>query len=258
MLTIVVPMAGLGERFQAAGYQVPKPLIPIHGMPMIEVVVNNLRPRQSHRFVFICQEEHDRVHNLRNFLESLEPGCEVICIDGTTEGAACTVLMARELINTQEPLMIANCDQWVNSPIDKYLSAFRRSGSHGFIMTMWSNSPKWSYVKRDANGRVSTVIEKQVVSDEATVGIYNFSSGCDFVAAADAMIESDIRVNNEFYVAPVYTQLISWGRHIDTYSIGHDGDGMYGLGTPADLEYFLTCGFEGRLAARRSFQLVAA
>jgi NDP-sugar pyrophosphorylase family protein len=258
MLTIVVPMAGLGGRFQAAGYQIPKPLIPVHGIPMIEVVVNNLRPRQSHRFVFICQEEHDRTYDLRGFLESLAPGCEVICIDGVTEGAACTVLIARELINTVEPLMIANCDQWVDFSIDEYLTAFRHSGSDGFIMTMRSNSPKWSYVKRDPTGRVLTVVEKQVVSDEATVGIYNFSSGRDFVAAADAMIKADIRVNDEFYVAPVYKQLIDWGRYIDTCCIGNDGAGMYGLGTPADLESFLSCGFESRLAAERSIQLIAA
>jgi NDP-sugar pyrophosphorylase family protein len=258
MLTIVVPMAGLGERFLAAGYPIPKPLIPVHGIPMIEIVVNNLRPRRPHRFVFICQEEHNRQHGLRHFLQSLAPRSEVVCIDGPTEGAACTVLKARELINSEEPLMIANCDQWINSSIDAYLSAFDRSGCDGFIMTMTSRSPKWSFVKRNASGSVVAVVEKQVVSDEATVGIYNFSMGSDFVDAAEAMINSDTRVNNEFYVAPVYTRLIAWGRRIETYSIGTDGAGMHGLGTPADLQCFLARDFAKHLVAERSVHQSAA
>ncbi|MEX2316508.1 MAG: glycosyltransferase family 2 protein [Pirellulales bacterium] len=251
MLTIVVPMAGRGARFQEAGYREPKPLIPIHGIPMIEAVVNNLRPREPHRFVFICQQEHDRAHGLGRFLRALEPACEVICIDGVTAGAACTVLTARHLIDTPDPLMIANCDQWIDFSIDEYLSVFGKSGADGLIMTMKSNSPKWSFVKRDARGRVEAVVEKQVVSDEATVGIYNFASGSDFVAAADFMIEREMRVNNEFYVAPVYTQLIARGRRIETLSIGSDRDRMHGLGTPADLERFLTCDLKSRLAAER-------
>jgi NDP-sugar pyrophosphorylase family protein len=251
MLNIVVPLAGRGSRFQEAGYVDPKPLIAVHGVPMIEAVVNNLRPRHAHRFVFICQREHDRAYGLGRFLRSLVPQCEVICIDGVTEGAACTVLKARPFIDNSSPLMIANCDQWIDFSIDEYLGAFRESGADGFIMTMTASAPKWSFVRRDGNGRVIAVVEKQVVSDEATVGIYNFAVGNDFVAAAESMIAADIRVNNEFYVAPVYTQLISWGRRIETLRIGTDQDAMYGLGTPPDLERFLARGFEHRLAAER-------
>ena len=251
MLNIVVPMAGLGSRFTEAGYQDPKPLIPVHGIPMIEVVINNLRPRTDHRFIFICQQQHDRQYGIKSFLKALEPGCDVICLDGLTEGAACTVLTAKQLINTPHPLMIANCDQWVNQSIDHYLTEFDTTHYAGFIMTMRASATKWSYVKRDLTGRVCAVVEKQVVSDEATVGIYNFAAGQDFVSAAEAMIEADIRVNNEFYVAPTFTQLIARGKEIETLSVGTDLDGMYGLGTPADLQRFLTCGFESRLHEER-------
>jgi NDP-sugar pyrophosphorylase family protein len=257
MLTIVVPMAGRGARFQEAGYHDPKPLIPVYGIPMIEVAINNLRPREPHRFVFICQREHDETYGLGRFLRSLEPDCDVICIDGVTEGAVCTVLKARHLINAN-PLMIANCDQWIDFSIDDYLSTFMTSGADGLIMTMTATSPKWSFVRRDANGRVTAVVEKEVVSDEATVGIYTFATGNDFVAAAEFMIAANIRVNNEFYVAPAYTQLISWGRRIETLRIGTDQDIMYGLGTPADLERFLTCGLQDRLAAERCCRRAAA
>lgn len=258
MLNIVVPMAGMGSRFTEAGYKDPKPLIPVHGIPMIEVVINNLRPTRDHRFIFICQEQHQRKYRIGSFLKSLEPGCDVICLDGMTEGAACTVLTARQFINSDHPLMIANCDQWVNYPINDYLAAFDNSRSAGFIMTMRASATKWSYVKRDAAGRVCAVVEKQVVSDEATVGIYNFAAGKDFVAAAEAMIAANIRVNNEFYVAPTYTQLAAAGKEIGTISVGTETEGMYGLGTPADLQRFLTCDFQSRLyLERRHFRRAA-
>lgn len=251
MLHIVVPMAGLGSRFAEAGYKDPKPLIPVHGIPMIEVAINNLRPQVPHRFIFICQQQHQQQYDICSVLRSLEPTCDVILLDGLTEGAACTVLTARKHIDNSQPLMIANCDQWVNHSINDYLAAFDTNQFAGFIMTMRAGSPKWSYVKRDLAKRVCAVVEKQVVSDEATVGIYNFAAGRDFVAAADTMIAANIRVNNEFYVAPTYTQLAEAGKAIGTYSVGTDVEGMYGLGTPADLERFLACGFQTRLQQER-------
>jgi len=247
MLNIVIPMAGSGSRFVEAAYPDPKPLIPVHGVPMIEVVINNLRPARAHRFIFICQEQHEREYQIATYLRTLEPSCDVILLQGITQGAACTVLMAKSTINSRQPLMIANCDQWIDFSIDTYLDAFQVRQCDGFIMTMRAAEPKWSFVQRDAAGRVTGVVEKQVVSDEATVGIYNFAAGCDFVTAAEAMIQDNVRVNNEFYVAPVYTRLVAAGRQIETLSIGADRAGMYGLGTPADLQHFLTCGFGARL-----------
>jgi NDP-sugar pyrophosphorylase family protein len=247
----VIPMAGNGSRFADAGYRDPKPLIPVHGIPMIEVVINNLRPSRPHRFVFICQQRHEREYGIASFLRALEPASDVILLNGVTQGAACTVLTAKSIINCRAPLMIANCDQWINYSIDEYLTAFERQRSAGFIMTMTASAPKWSFVKRDAQGTVTGVVEKQVVSDEATVGIYNYAAGCDFVSAAETMIAANERVNNEFYVAPTYTQLAQRGLRIETLGIGTDRDGMYGLGTPDDLQHFLTCGFAARLAQQR-------
>lgn len=258
MLNIVIPMAGNGSRFTEAGYLDPKPLIPVHGIPMIEVVINNLRPEQPHRFIFICQERHDREYGIASFLRAIEPAADVILLNGVTQGAACTVLTAKSVINSRSPLMIANCDQWINYSIDDYLAAFDWKQWDGFIMCMTASAPKWSFVQREPSGRVCGVVEKQVVSDEATVGIYNFAAGCDFVAGAEAMIAANLRVNNEFYVAPVYTQLASSGKRIGTLSVGTDRDGMYGLGTPADLKHFLACDFADRVQDERRTQRRAA
>ncbi len=238
-LTIVVPMAGRGSRFADAGYTVPKPLIEVvDGHPMIELVVANLAPSTAHRFVFIAQREHDEAHGLAARLRDLVMGCEVVLLDGVTEGAACTVLTAKQQIDLDAPLMIANSDQWVDIEIDGYLAAHRRSGHEGFIMTMTATDPKWSFVDFDDDGRVRGVVEKEPVSDVATVGIYNFSHGGDFVLAAEAMIAADKRVNGEFYVAPCYDELLAMGASIGVHGVGREGAGMYGLGIPADLELF--------------------
>jgi dTDP-glucose pyrophosphorylase len=238
MLNIVIPMAGAGSRFAKAGYQDPKPLIPVGGVPMIKLVVSNLRPAQAHRFIFIAQAAHIAAYGLTERLARWAPGCILVGIDGLTAGAACTVLAAREHIDSDVPLMIANSDQYVDLSIDDYLADMARRGLDGLIMTMTAHDPKWSFVGLDAERMVRRVVEKEVISDEATVGIYNFVSGRDFVRAADAMIAADERVNGEFYVAPVYNRLIAGGARVGVRNVGVEASGMYGLGIPADLEHF--------------------
>jgi len=239
MLNIVIPMAGLGSRFANAGYADPKPLIPVNGVPMIRLVIENMRPAQAHRFIFICQQSHVAAYGLEDKLARWGgPDTVVIGIDGVTAGAACTVLRAREHIDSAEPMMIVNSDQWCDVEVDDYLATMSSGGLDGLIMTMTATDPKWSFVGLDPVGRVNRVVEKQAISDEATVGIYNFRRGADFVRAAEAMIAANERVNNEFYVAPVYNRLIAQGHEIGIHNIGAEAAGMYGLGIPADLDLF--------------------
>jgi NDP-sugar pyrophosphorylase family protein len=239
MLNIVLPIAGRGSRFATAGYSLPKPLIPVHGVPMIEAVVHNVRPSMPHRFVFVALQEHLDHRGMREALEHAAPGCTIVPVDRVTEGAACTVLLAKDLINTSDPLMLANSDQWVDLDIDAYLATMDRHRADGLIMTMKADDPKWSFVGLDEERLVTRVVEKEVISDEATVGIYNFRRGSDFVLAAEQMIAKNLRVNGEFYVAPTYNQLIDEGARIAIYNVGSEGHGMYGLGIPSDLEQFL-------------------
>lgn len=251
MLNIVLPIAGRGSRFSSAGYQVPKPLIPVHGLPMIEVVARNVRPTCAHRFIFVALREHLDHLGMREALERAAPGCVVVPVESVTEGAACTVLLARDDIDTDDPLMLANSDQWVDIDIDDYLGEMDRQRADGLIMTMTANDPKWSFVGLDDEGLVTRVVEKTVISDEATVGIYNFRHGRDFVWAADRMIATDLRVNNEFYVAPAYNELIGRGARIAIANVGAEGAGMYGLGIPTDLERFLGSSVARRVSVGR-------
>jgi dTDP-glucose pyrophosphorylase len=238
-LNIVVPMAGRGSRFAQAGFTDPKPLIRFGGRPMIQWVIDNIRPERPHRFIFLCLAEHlANYPTLRPQLERLCPGCEIVSVGHVTEGAACTVLLARELINSDAPLMIANSDQFVELSIDAYLARLDAGSADGLIMTFWADHPKWSYCRLSLDGTVAEVVEKKVISNDATVGIYNFARGRDFVAAADVMIAQDLRINGEFYVAPVYNLMIARGARIVVSSTGRIGAGMHGLGTPEDLAAF--------------------
>ncbi len=239
-MNIVVPMAGRGSRFAAVGYVDPKPLIDVGGKPMVQWVIENVRPARPHRFIFICLAEHlDRYPKIATTLRALCPGCEIVTVNSVTEGAACTVLLARQFINNHQPLMIANSDQYVELGVDDYLHKLDVSQADGLIMTFWSDHPKWSYCRLRPDGTVSEVVEKQVVSNDATVGIYNFARGRDFVAAADAMIARNLRVNGEFYVAPAYNLLIEKGARIIVAATGCESAGMHGLGTPEDLQCFI-------------------
>lgn len=239
MLSVVIPMAGHGSRFAQAGYALPKPLLPIHGTPMIEVVVGNLTPTEPVRFVFICRQEHLDRYGFGTALRHAAPGCEIVTIDSVTEGAACTVMLARDAIDPDDVLVIANSDQWVDHDIDAHLATLRREQLDGLIMTMTADDPKWSFVELDERALVTNVVEKEVVSDEATVGIYTFTRARDYFAAAQAMIAADKRVNGEFYVAPTYNELIAAGARIGIDNVGADRAGMYGLGIPDDYEDFL-------------------
>ncbi len=239
MINIVIPMAGHGSRFSKAGYKDPKPLISVNGKPMIELVINNLKPSKMHRFIFICQSEHLNNYPLRALLEEKAPGCKIIEVTEVTAGAACTVLLAKEFINNQDQLMIANCDQYIDVDINEYLAALDDVSADGLIMTMKAYDNKWSFIKLNEKNEITLVVEKEVVSDEATVGIYNYQHGSDFVVASEAMISKNLRVNNEFYVAPAYNEMIQRGKKIKYFNIGNLGEGMHGLGTPEDLRKFL-------------------
>jgi HAD superfamily hydrolase (TIGR01509 family) len=235
-LKVLIPMAGAGSRFQKAGYSFPKPLIPVKNMndkPMIQVIVENLNVDAE--FIFICQREHDKKYNLSQMLRVIAPKSHIIFVDSLTEGAACTTLLAKEFINNSAPLLIANSDQFVEWDSNEFLYSMTDAEIDGGILTFENTHPKWSYVRQDANGFVTEVKEKEVISNEATVGIYYWQHGEDYVKFAEQMIEKDVRVNGEFYVAPVYNEAIQAGKKVKIHHIRK----MWGLGTPEDLDYFI-------------------
>ena len=257
MIQLVIPMAGLGSRFRAQGYTVPKPLIQIHGIEMYKLVLANLFSTQLDRVVLICPTSFQ--------MKSLEPELSsklgikvnVIEVDGLTTGPAATVALARDLLDPTLPLVIANSDQYVAFEPDGFYSQVEQPENHGIVLTMRDDDPKWSYVSLNANGMIERVVEKQVISDIATVGIYGFKAAEDFLHAFDAMVNAGFMVNGEHYVAPAYEFLPEFKSGvIGIHDLGPVGQVMFGLGIPEDLERFLELDVSHR-AAERSKKLFA-
>lgn len=232
-MNVLIPMAGAGSRFASAGYTFPKPLIEVDGKPMIQVVVENLNIEAN--YTFIVQKEHYEKYSLQYLLNLIAPNCNIVQVDGLTEGAACTTLLAKEFIDNDAPLVMANSDQFVEWNSNECLYAFNADGIDGGIVSFKATHPKWSYAKVGDDGFVSEVAEKKPISDNATVGIYYWSKGSDYVKYAEQMIEKNIRTNNEFYVCPVFNEAIGDGKKIRVKEI----ERMWGIGTPEDLNYFL-------------------
>mgnify|MGYP003673943136 FL=1 len=231
-MNVLIPMAGAGSRFQKAGYTFPKPLIEVNGKPMIQVVVENLNIDAKH--IFVVQKEHYEQYNLKHLLGLISPGCEIVQVDGMTEGAACTTLLAKEFIDNDEPLLYANSDQFLDWNSNEFMYSMIADEVDGGMLTFTATHPKWSFAKLDDDGFVTEVAEKKPISDVATTGIYYWKHGSDYVKYAEQMIDSNTRVNNEFYVCPVFNEAINDGKKIKTFHF----DGMWGIGTPEDLDYF--------------------
>jgi dTDP-glucose pyrophosphorylase len=232
----LIPMAGEGSRFVAAGYTFPKPLIDVNGKPMIQVVVDTL-PVCS-EYIFLCRKEHIEKYQLEDMLQSITGGCsKVVVVDKLTEGAACTALLAEHHIDNNEPLLIANSDQYVEFDHRNFNILRRHANLDGIVFTFNASHPKWSFVDVDSKTlQVTRVVEKQPISNIATCGIYYWSKGSDFCRYAHQMIKANRRVNGEFYIAPVYQEALQTARFM---LVPFFVNKMSGLGTPEDLENFL-------------------
>jgi dTDP-glucose pyrophosphorylase len=231
---IIVPMAGIGSRFIEAGFDTIKPLIPIYGKAMIEYAIDSVGI--DGQWIFIVQRHHRTKYDLDNILTKLKPGCIILdTAGGVTEGAACTVLLAEKYIDNSRPLILINSDNIIKWDAENEFPKFMESDSEGLILCFKDKDPKWSFAKIGANGYVAEVAEKKPISDNATAGLYIWKKGSDFVSAAKSMILKNIRVNNEFYLCPVYNENIEAEQKVSICMV----ESMDGVGTPEDLEKFL-------------------
>lgn len=246
MLQIIVPLGGKASRFQERGYTFPKPLIEIGNQSMIELVLRNLAPPSPHRYTFICRKEHLDDFYLGDMLRLLEPGSTVLSLERETGGALCSVLLTIDELDLEGELLIANGDQYIAGGLDPFYAACRAPGVDGCILTFTASHPRWSFAKTDASGHVTAVAEKRPISKQATAGLYYFRRAGDFVAAAERMIVKGLTTAGQFFVAPVYNEMILAGQAITSFHLSEDA--MHSLGTPEDLTAFI----EYMLPRRRS------
>ncbi len=230
MINIVIPLAGEGKRFQEVGYTVPKPFIDIYGKSMIQRVVESLNIDAI--YTFIVRKEHVQEYSRFEIFKRISKNnYDIIVLNKITEGAACTTLLAKEYINNNNELIIANADQIIEWCPTEFLNHARKFD--GCILTFKANHPKWSYAKIN-NELVVEVAEKKVISDMATVGVYYWKYGSDYVKYAEQMINKNIRTNNEFYVCPIYNEAILDNKRIGVFEVKN----MYGVGDPESLENY--------------------
>lgn len=235
---IVVPMAGLGSRFSAAGYKTPKPFLPLFDGPMYLKVIENVVPTEIANRVtvhIIVREEHRAMFDAAERPSNIR----VHAVPALTEGAACTVLSIKSEINNEYPLIIANSDQYLEWDVSNFYQALIHPDYDGVISTFHqpdSSDLRWSYANTNSDGTVAEVAEKKYIGPLATTGVYGWKRGSEFVTDAEAMIAANIRVNKEFYVCPVYNIGIAVGRKFRTLNCKK----MWGLGVPTDYEHFLS------------------
>ena len=232
-MNILIPMAGEGKRF--FDYDSPKPLIDVNGKPMIQRAIESLDI--DGKYIFIIRESHDTKY-LKNTLSNIVDDPIFIEINYTTEGPASTCLLAEKYINNNVPLITANCDQilkWNSKAFLKYTEL----PCDGVVVTYTTQTEKNSYVKLDSNHEYAVEFaEKKVISNYSLNGIHYWKKGRYFVESAKQMINENLKVNNEFYIAPSYNQMIKNNKKIKIF---HLLPGQHwAIGTPEDLNKYLS------------------
>lgn len=237
-MQFIIPAAGLGSRFSALGYKETKPMIELHGFPLILWVISNFKySKQDSVYIAIRENtvDQEKIHFLTR---NIEAKINFIIIDKLTDGAARTVDLASQNLNPNEPLIVANSDQFVATSLEPFRQLVESNGVDGAILTMKASSNKWSYVSRNEKEEITRVVEKIEISPEATVGIYGWSKLSYFQESFREMILKNDRTNNEFYLAPTYNYLIEANKIIKPFNVGEINENVFGLGTPEDLDYF--------------------
>ena len=237
--TLVIPMAGEGSRFAKAGYALPKPFIDVGGKPMISRVLENLGS-VNFEVVLLARRSHLDSQSEMSAALAAQSGINIVPVDQHTEGSVCTILLGRGEIDRNAPLLIANCDQIVDFDCAEFVNDCTERNLDGSILVFREpgKDSKWSYAKLNDQQIVTEVREKVAISDLATVGLYFFAKASYFFDAATDMIARNDRVNGEFYTCPVYNYMIAEGLQVGVYEIASSA--MHGIGTPEDLDAYLT------------------
>ena len=237
----LIPMAGAGSRFAEQGYTTPKPLLPVLGLPMVVNAAKALPV--SEKYVFVVRDFQIKEYAIDQHLKSFFPNSDVVVLDHLTEGQAVTCLMAKDLINISEPLVIGASDNGMIYDREKFEYISKEADA---IVFTFRNNPAvlekpqaYGWVKVDENLDVKQVSVKVPISespmhDHAVVGTFWFKSGKIFVEAAEHMIAANTRVNNEFYVDECVNDLLSLGYKVKVFEIDH----YVCWGTPNDYKTF--------------------
>ena len=228
-MNIVIPAAGAGSRFKPL-YQEPKPYIKVDGMSMIALAVKTLDIEGTYHYIL---PEHEYTLDVIEELKQITPDCTFFVIDYVTKGAVQSVLLLSDLINNDNELIVANCDQVMRWASADALDRLRNFDSG--LVTINDDDPKHSYALIEKD-KIVKVVEKEVISNNALRGIHYWKRGSDFCNSGTKLIAEDNRSLNEFYISTTYNYLISDGLTVGDYMIDHEEISF--IGTPEDLEKY--------------------
>lgn len=232
-MKIVMPMAGRGSRFANQGILTPKPVIDVNGEPMLAWALKSITGLDYSRIVFIILKEHDEEHDLGAWLKDYDPNCEIVMLEGVTEGQLATVLTARDYINDDEDVLVMSCDTYVKSDLTQHVQG-RPADVEGLISVADMPGDRWSFARVDDDGNVVEVAEKVRISDHASTGLYYFSHGSKLVEVGEEMIRNEEKTRGEYYVIPVYQKFLDRG-----WKVGiSEASEMWDMGTPEALAMF--------------------
>jgi len=223
-MNLVIPVASNSQFFTLAEYGYPKPLVEIMGTPMIEHVIKNITYGNSFKkIIFIVkQDECDRFHldSTLNLLSPIKP--EIIKLRADTQGALCSVLLAVEHINKDEPLLISNADQIFDQGVAEHLQRFTASDLDAACLTFSSVHPRWSYVKTNEDGLVIETAEKRPISKHAIAGVYWYKKGSDFVESGMASIKNGSSVEGKYFISPVFNEYVLSGKKVGHHTVPNE------------------------------------
>lgn len=241
-MKVIIPMAGMGDRFIQKGYKDPKPLIKVGDKRIIEYILDLFSKEDE--IIFICNEKHLNETNIKNVLSELRPDSKIVSIGQHKKGPVYTVKPHYDLIDDSEEVLICYCDNpfiWNRSD---FISQVRKNDYDGCILTHTGmhphtlNSTKMAFLKVDGK-KVLQIKEKECYTDDpmserASTGAYFFKSGKILKNYFDKLMSLDINYGGEYYVTLVYNLLIDSGLKVGYY----DTEFVTVFGTPDELESF--------------------
>ncbi len=234
-MNFVIPMAGAGSRFKKAGFNKPKMLLEAHGKTLLEWSVDSLPLELCTSLVFIGLKEHKEKYNLENFIENKygKYNIQFLWLNDITRGQAETVYKAKDLIDLDTDLVIFNIDTFFIS--DTLKKNLLKNNIDGVLGAFKSKEDRFSFAKLAEKGYVTETAEKIVISNYALTGLYHFKYPKDFFDICQKHIENHILYKNEFYIAPMYNELIKQGKKF-IIDIAKE---HWILGTPEEYKLFI-------------------
>ncbi len=243
-MKVLIPMSGMSSRFVNEGYSIPKYLIEISGKKVIEHIID-LYPKDS-EFVFILNDVHEKLHNVKKLLDNLCDNKSIVIIDSHKKGPVYTVSHVYDLIDDDEQVIVNYCDFSMYWDYEKFENFISKTNCDGCVISYTGFHPhmlgsdNYAFCKTDQNNRVLEIREKQPFTDNkmseyASTGTYYFKRGEYIKKYFDKLMNQNIDLSGEYYVSLVYNLLIKDNFFVNVYEVPH----MLQWGTPLDLDMYL-------------------